>query len=1361
MNKKNIVLFSIMSLWSAGIASIDTQLPFATYTPPPKPTPRATIEGPTGTKESTIKTGPVAFGGNNALYIGTSEENKAETSLVRVLLKRTNGKWELDPQTIANKETYLNKLPDAEQKGRANSTAPYNCIVTNIALISAPGNTDATSTQLHPVVSVSPTKSAAKIFLIQDPLTNTTFKQGDVVYANEEALVIIPVSTAPVVATATTVGSINALAATKKDFNLTAVNMRGITNCPLIFAAVANGKTWDDAASTTRGISLLGCLLQTDLTYTLTPFNATNFTNQTHQNSSAAALITKSVISDIASTANPTFDTGATVDLWWDNDLERLFIALSGLTPEATKKATGLVVGRIDTTNKKLELNPAFFPAALPDDKTHIIGTKNPNQINLYKVRTMHSSTGNVYVIVNGGIKDGEDLAKVWLFALPIVTGNDNATRGTLAKKADHKTAATTAADLMSVNRTNWLTEPIDQAKIILDDKSTIVGENPLLLVTQSSADADQKYAANFTISDENGKDFATGFILNTNSTIKSGSFFGKETEIGQGIHLTGIELPVKTNLSGNITVDANEPLPAQTTLSGVAFNRLVSSTDPSTIAGILKIDGPSLKNDGTPITLGTSFTFASITPAPYAIPQGPTLNADSIYLLKAGDNVKAIKVPAGESLEIDADSTYYLMGGCAIGDGSIFPNDISFTTGSTSLNFTVGDNPLSSTGRIFAKNITLGDVRTYATWMNSTAGATITLGDKIDITSDITRTSSPITLNGSSKLTKDSIIAKGSLQTPGAATKDVSFREFQVVGDTIYAALAEQRKEGASADAGIFASTAIFESNGRIRRWTGWKHVMGASNAVYNFGLDQETNNFWYLTTENGLTGDPNKVKVTQWGKGDTDGSIHEKSPLSSVLDKEFAPTGGIISLTDFNDTTPGFKQSSSGYEWPYFSMMVATGHGMIALIQTGSQVSGVFDATKKFTTKTTAASTQSDATAATSKEPSTDTNNVFIFKGEHRRLSTDPQSPGEDLADIGVITCAEFSRIAEKDKGWLFVGGNGGVAVLSRSSEDVPPVDMGKGFDGGNKTGLSQLTAEGFPGSTDWQFLRLTIKDTDGKTDINPFPNVRKLMAIGKWLYILTPQYLHRIEMKQDYFKNGDLVSSNYKSFKIQDLITTLTSPYDELLECIPVNITKDSDVTFLFGTTKGLYTTTISNAATITASTEIKALNNTKLGPALKFDFIGNAATTPIPTTAVPAPAPSTADGNLSVVALDEKETNLCVYRFDVQGETISAITHLFKDAAALTPYFYKIGGIGPKTLETAGPIDLYNLTNHFGNQMVTNIGSMPDPSNFLKTDAIDLKLQGVTALKSARVGSVIRDSGSGALYIPGEFGIRVNE
>ncbi len=269
-------------------------------------------------------------------------------------------------------------------------------------------------------------------------------------------------------------------------------------------------------------------------------------------------------------------------------------------------------------------------------------------------------------------------------------------------------------------------------------------------------------------------------------------------------------------------------------------------------------------------------------------------------------------------------------------------------------------------------------------------------------------------------------------------------------------------------------------------------------TDRVAGFGIDPNTNMAWYLEGENKKI-----AKVTLWNGGDAataaDGGVHDTAPLSTALTEE--TFGQINSLVTFDGETVGFKAPTNKHD--ELNVMVATGNGKVALIDAGhlkARGAGIdiFETTKQFVNFNPGAAVDVAA---------------YIFDGSLAANTTTARAAA-DLANLGQIVTAELARKALADNGWLFAGGQGGVAVLAQAN--------GKGFDG---TALAQLKGTGgdYPGDAAWAWKQIAKKRDD--TTLLNITDVRKLMADGKYLYILTRDKLQRLLLHVDTFKDGKL--------------------------------------------------------------------------------------------------------------------------------------------------------------------------------------------------------------------------------------------
>lgn len=166
------------------------------------------------------------------------------------------------------------------------------------------------------------------------------------------------------------------------------------------------------------------------------------------------------------------------------------------------------------------------------------------------------------------------------------------------------------------------------------------------------------------------------------------------------------------------------------------------------------------------------------------------------------------------------------------------------------------------------------------------------------------------------------------------------NIQDIFVAGDVVYVACSGKTIK----ERGIFCSSALFNQDGFICGWTPWVRVMGDAIDVKGAGLDQNTGNFYMLTSasdDNSATQNVfNTGSVSVWGKGATfitsdqsNNPSHISVPLSRVLAEKFPQSsGGIYQIYPFDTTTPGFAAQG-------FTMLVAVGNSTISLIETSKQ--------------------------------------------------------------------------------------------------------------------------------------------------------------------------------------------------------------------------------------------------------------------------------------------------------------------------------------------------------------------------------------------------------------------------------------
>lgn len=585
-------------------------------------------------------------------------------------------------------------------------------------------------------------------------------------------------------------------------------------------------------------------------------------------------------------------------------------------------------------------------------------------------------------------------------------------------------------------------------------------------------------------------------------------------------------------------------------------------------------------------------------------------------------------------------------------------------------------------------------------------------------------------------------------------AVAGIAIQQMQVVGDQVFVSVAGARTADDPQEQGIFESRALFDADGFIRAWTPWSRVMGRIEPAFGFGIDEATQRVTYITTSNTT---PDLMSMTVWDGGDfltrDQSGIHNGLPLSTAFDGSQQGTekfGRIYGLFPFDDETPGFAPYQRDNEFPYFSMMVATGDSKVALIEAGSRslASGaiLFEQTEGFITQELALSGADETITLNDAR-------VFI-----------KSCPG-----LGPIEAAEVARIADVSgadhPGWLFVGGQGGVAVLSRFDSSV-----GKGWDDQPFGGLAFLDAGGFPGLDSWSFKPLKLYNNP-----DAFLNTKKILSDGRFLYIITSTKVWRIRMVANGFAGGFLVGPNQTTC-IADLTSVAegnTTPFagQTFVDGLIVDRTKNAARLMLM-TSAGVWVNSVplrDDGRAVGGALPLPGLLwTTKL---ISYDNLTSFSLGRVSaSTFYPGQRGGSfpqhgngvnfAQGNLYITAEDGSTTapTRNVYRFDVAGGQIHAFKEPYfngpLDELHRTPFFYRIGTVSP----TAVGKDDGQLSENF-----QGLPILPYASSFLHANQpasmIDLKHKGLS--RTINRLPLTRDPGSGAQYIGGTFGVVVNE
>lgn len=253
----------------------------------------------------------------------------------------------------------------------------------------------------------------------------------------------------------------------------------------------------------------------------------------------------------------------------------------------------------------------------------------------------------------------------------------------------------------------------------------------------------------------------------------------------------------------------------------------------------------------------------------------------------------------------------------------------------------------------------------------------------------------------------------------------------------------------------GIFCSRALFNCDGAIKGWTQWQRAIPTTENVTGVVLNRDNQTLTFLARkDNGLI----SIEQTEWYKNNK-----ENIPLTTMLNKLFpSEQRGINCVHDFPYATPGLGP---------ISMLAVGGFGSLALVQTGSRHNG-YGLPEQYQTIDQVKRTK-------------------LGRIDNEVLTKIHFITGGTLTKLGLITDI---AVASDDNGqsFLVVGGQYGLALLQ------------------DKQGEGWKTAAGIGEAF------CNIKDGSVFKQIGSYQGIKKLIADGPYLYILTHTTCSRLDMR-----------------------------------------------------------------------------------------------------------------------------------------------------------------------------------------------------------------------------------------------------
>lgn len=293
----------------------------------------------------------------------------------------------------------------------------------------------------------------------------------------------------------------------------------------------------------------------------------------------------------------------------------------------------------------------------------------------------------------------------------------------------------------------------------------------------------------------------------------------------------------------------------------------------------------------------------------------------------------------------------------------------------------------------------------------------------------------------------------------PGLQVPETDANDMIVKGDAVYVSLPGE---------GIYSATVAVDGDGMPQVWQYWQAVSQVGALPYGFSVDA-LGRAQFVSGVDAESRDT--VNVTMWGQGAHNtlwgGTTDDASAgIVSRVNTLFPPTeGGVHAVAFQSDDSlvlPPWPERTTRLNSA--ALMYCLGRNRCVVVMTYEDGNIV-----------TAANFTADDHFA------------------HYDLSTDG-------LDLGMLTTAHLSRSTTDGDEWLFVGGQNGLAVRSKT----------------NGTGVGAAISQISDIGAGFRFKELT------KADGSSFSYVRSIHTHGDNLFVLDSVGLYRISMSEDKFKD-----------------------------------------------------------------------------------------------------------------------------------------------------------------------------------------------------------------------------------------------
>jgi hypothetical protein len=276
---------------------------------------------------------------------------------------------------------------------------------------------------------------------------------------------------------------------------------------------------------------------------------------------------------------------------------------------------------------------------------------------------------------------------------------------------------------------------------------------------------------------------------------------------------------------------------------------------------------------------------------------------------------------------------------------------------------------------------------------------------------------------------------------------------QLSVHNDLVYVVVSQGPNQG------VYASQALFNSDGTIAQWTTWHRIISNPPSPFNAALSL-ANGTWAVLTSSDPSGSnqPDTVTLTQWGNGDPTSF----GPAIAQLDPLFEQNG-VENMTNFNANIPGLSTTA---------LLAIYGGSTLALVETGQlNGDGVYTLTN----------------------PTSFENSMVYSNGNVTVTPTDQTIlawSGGSLATAGPLVSVAIGNSTAQNDSWLFAAGLHGLTVLANPT---------------NGTGWGNALGANFAGIVaGMQFV-----------PIGNYTFIKKITADGNFLYVLTDTQFDRIDL------------------------------------------------------------------------------------------------------------------------------------------------------------------------------------------------------------------------------------------------------